>query len=733
MILSIWRYSHLVLAVSSFLFILLAALTGIVLAFEPIDHAALNYSEGQKDLPVTQLIDTLQSTYDEVLSVEIDEAGFVKASVLSMDGDSGDFYINPLSGKKVGEIEKQAEVFQFATSLHRSLFLKSTGRFFVGLASFLLFLISITGLILIIKRQQGIKAFFNRIIKDNFYSYYHIYLGRLLLLPIIIITLTGVYLSLQRFEILPNIVLSHDVDYAAITDDPQRPLAEFPALQNITLRDVRYIEFPFSPDVEDPYKISLTDKEILVNQVTGEIISEVPYPFVNMMSHYSTVLHTGRGSVLWSIVLAAACISILFFIYSGFKMTFMRRKGRIKNKFKAAQCEIVILVGSETGSTMSFAGLFYNELLNKGKKVLLTQMDKYQKFPKMEHLVIFTSTYGDGEPPANATKFMSQLQKNNQSQDFNYSVVGFGSLAYPSYCKFAFDVDDALKASSGAQELLGVYTINNKSWEAFDQWVDQWGERLGLALDVPRDNAVTKPRKKPKKFKVIAKTQAQDSADDTFLVTLQSEKSVKFKSGDLLAIYPEKDAHERLYSIGKNLKGELLLSVKRHEYGLCSNFLNDLSVGSTLNAVRVKNPEFHLKSSQKAIMIATGTGIAPFLGMFADNHKKKERILYWGARNEASFELYKAQIDTAVDQGQLSKFIPAYSRVGNDKIYVQHLIASDHLRFANALKDGVVLMICGSISMQKEVIAALQEICQTYELKPLSYYQNRDQVKMDCY
>ena len=199
MILSIWRYSHLALAVSSFLFILLASVTGIILAFEPIDHAALNYSGDQTQIPVTRLIDTLKSNYDEVLSVEIDEAGFVKASVLSMEGDSGDFYINPLTGKKVGEIEKQAEIFQFATSLHRSLFLKSTGRFFVGLASFLLFLISITGLILIIKRQQGIRAFFNRIIKDNFYSYYHIYLGRLSLIPIIIITLTGVYLSLQRF------------------------------------------------------------------------------------------------------------------------------------------------------------------------------------------------------------------------------------------------------------------------------------------------------------------------------------------------------------------------------------------------------------------------------------------------------------------------------------------------------------------------------------------------------
>mgnify|MGYP006408475257 FL=1 len=420
MILSIWRYSHLALAVSSFLFILLASVTGIILAFEPIDHAALNYSGDQTQIPVTQLIDTLKSSYDEVLSVEIDEAGFVKASVLSMEGDSGDFYINPLTGKKVGEIEKQAEIFQFATSLHRSLFLKSTGRFFVGLASFLLFLISITGLILIIKRQQGIRAFFNRIIKDNFYSYYHIYLGRLSLIPIIIITLTGVYLSLQRFEILPDIVLTHDVDYASITDSPQRNLAEFPALKNITIADVRYIEFPFSPDVEDPYKISLTDRELLVNQVTGEVISELSYPLVNMLSYYSTVLHTGRGSVIWAVILAAACFSILFFIYSGFKMTFMRRKGRIKNKFKAAQSEIVILVGSETGSTMSFASLFYKELLNKDIKVHLTQMDKYQQFPKMKQLVIFTSTYGDGDPPANATKFLNLLDKFKDVPQFNY-------------------------------------------------------------------------------------------------------------------------------------------------------------------------------------------------------------------------------------------------------------------------------------------------------------------------
>ena len=200
-----------------------------------------------------------------------------------------------------------------------------------------------------------------------------------------------------------------------------------------------------------------------------------------------------------------------------------------------------------------------------------------------------------------------------------------------------------------------------------------------------------------------------------------------------MAIYPQKDTHERLYSIGKNLDGEMLLSIKRHEFGLCSNYLNDIEVGASLNAVRIKNPEFHLKKNQKAILIATGTGIAPFLGMMTDNANKKERVLYWGAKNEASFALYENHISAALERGVLSKFFPVYSRLGKEKIYVQHVIASNHLAFSNALKNGTVLMICGSISMQKEVIAALQVICETYQLKSLSYYQQRGQIKMDCY
>nr|BFF40369.1 hypothetical protein BACY1_21740 [Tenacibaculum mesophilum] len=212
---SIWRYSHLTLAISSFLFLLVASFTGIILAFEPISKQLSDYSiSNTKEITLAQTISVLQKQYDEVISITIDENDFVSASVVTKEGKSDTFYVNPTTGEKLGDIEKKKPIFQFATSLHRSLFLKSTGRFIVGFISFLLCLIAITGLILITKRQGGFKKLFSKIVKENFEQYYHIIIGRYTLVPIIIITLTGVYLSLDRFSVLPIKKINHSYDFS---------------------------------------------------------------------------------------------------------------------------------------------------------------------------------------------------------------------------------------------------------------------------------------------------------------------------------------------------------------------------------------------------------------------------------------------------------------------------------------------------------------------------------------
>jgi sulfite reductase (NADPH) flavoprotein alpha-component len=205
MTISIWRYSHLTLAISAALFIVIASLTGIILAFEPISNKLKPYaSENLNTIYIAETISVLQEKYEEIITIEVDENDFVTASVIDKKGGNYTFYINPKTGEKVGDIIKKSAVFEFTTNLHRSLFLKSTGRFLVGFISLLLFLIAITGSILIAKRQGGFSKIFSKIIKEDFHQYYHVVFGRYFFIPILIITLSGVYLSLDKFSLLPK-------------------------------------------------------------------------------------------------------------------------------------------------------------------------------------------------------------------------------------------------------------------------------------------------------------------------------------------------------------------------------------------------------------------------------------------------------------------------------------------------------------------------------------------------
>lgn len=166
---------------------------------------------------------------------------------------------------------------------------------------------------------------------------------------------------------------------------------------------------------------------------------------------------------------------------------------------------------------------------------------------------------------------------------------------------------------------------------------------------------------------------------------------------------------------------------------MISNRLNDLKSTENLTAGIVKNKAFHLpKRSKQVIMIATGTGIGPFLGMMGNN-KRKDMHLYWGGRTKATFEPYSKSIEQAQDEDNLSTLNLAFSRETAEKTYVQHLLMQDAQFIAEALKNKAVFMICGSILMQEAVLHCLNKIGLTHNQKALCYYEQRKQLKMDCY
>ncbi|OUS02607.1 FAD-binding oxidoreductase [Flavobacteriales bacterium 33_180_T64] len=719
------------MAIISSVFIILASLTGSILAFEPITNTLTSQPiDTIENVTIAETIAHLESKYDEVLMIKRDENDCIITSVITYKGESETFYINPISGEKLGYIIEKAPIYKFATNLHRSLFLKSTGRFIIGLVSFFLFLITITGMLLIAKRQGGLKRFFSKIIKENFEQYYHVVIGRVLLIPILIIALTGVYLSLEKFSLLPNQEITHFIQEEEL-NIVKIPITEFDIFKAVKILDIESIEFPFSEDIEDYFYVKLKDKEIIINQYSGNVVSEKRYPLVQIMSHWSLILHTGRGNLLWSIVLLFACLGLLFFIYSGFTMTLKRSqtKGVIKNKFDKDESEFIILVGSETGTTYNFAVLFYNALISEEKRVHMIELNKYSTYNKAKHIVVFTATYGEGEAPVNAKKFEALLDSTIQNNNMTYAVVGFGSLLYPAYCKYAIVVDSLLQLHQKFIPKLPLYKINNQSFEAFSNWSKLWSNDLGFDIHIKMPT-LKSTQAHIETFEVKSSTKL--NCDNSFLLELKPQKKVKFKSGDLLSVKLKENEAARIYSIGKK-DGNILLSIKRHEQGLCSNYLNNLNKNDKIKASIQQNKSFRFPSNAKAVvMIANGTGIAPFLGMINENKKRKNIHLFWGGRTKASFDMYEEVIYKAFDLSYLKEIRIAYSQEQEHR-YVQNLVRQDTCFIAKHLKDEGVIMICGSIAMQNQVLETLHHISMSILNVPLSVFESKEQIKMDCY
>jgi sulfite reductase (NADPH) flavoprotein alpha-component len=731
MTISIWRFSHLTLAISSALFIIIASLTGIILAFEPISTKINPYNVTDiNSISIAETITALENEYEEIIAINVDENDFVSVSIITNDGKNESFYINPKTGKKVGNMIQKSPIFEFATNLHRSLFLKSTGRLIICIISLLLFLIAITGTILIAKRQGGFQKIFSKIVKEDFNQYYHIILSRYAFIPIVIITLTGVYLSLEKFSLLPKDNTIHEKTAQKASTIDIKPI-DFSIFKSTKLSAITELEFPFSSDVEDYFYLKSESKEVAIHQKNGQIISDKKLGLIALGSYYSIILHTGKGSIIWSIILLLSCFALLYFIFSGFHMTLKRRKSKttIHNKHTKDEAKFIVLVGSETGRTFNFANAFYTALLKIEEKVFITTLNEYTTYKKATKIIIFTATYGNGEAPINGNKFIENINKINQQKVLKFAVVGFGSKAYPKFCKFAILVHASLQIHKDFIPTIPIYKIDNESFDSFIAWVKEWSFNNQLVLNIHKED-IKKSSEKNIEFKVAKKTNL--NVDDTFLLHLKPTEKVKFVSGDLLSIKLKDENRNRIYSIAKIGKN-ILLSIRKHEFGICSTYLNNIDLKENLTAHIQNNKQFHFpKKATEIILISNGTGIAPFLGMIQKNKKQKVH-LFWGGKTNDSLKIYENFINIALEKKSLSSFYPVFSQEQQEKIYVQDILKNHTELVTSVLKKGNVIMICGSIAMQKGATAQLETIVKQNLKTYLNQFINSGQIKTDCY
>lgn len=732
MLVSVWRYAHLALALVSSVFLLLLSVTGVILAIDAVSEKIPSYRiENIDSLDLSQTIAGLRKVYPEIIEISVDHNQFVSIDAIDADGNTVKGYIDPQTGKYLGAQKNKTQFVQWITALHRSLFLKVTGRIIIGVASFLLFLITISGLILIIKRQQGVRHFFVKINRDFFAQYFHVVSGRLFLIPILILALTGTYLFMVRIELLKK--TNQTVEYPVKENDiTELAIADFQIFKTTKLNDVLKLEFPFMEgDPDEYYVLKLKDRELIVNQLNGAVHKEVKYPFTALTEQLSLDLHTGKTNMIWAIILGLASLNIVFFIYTGFVITFKRTRTKIKNKYKADNAEIIILVGTENGSTLFFANQIHKQLLADGKKSILLGLNQYQRFPNAKHLLLFTSTYGLGTAPSNAAQFEKKLLAHPQQQSINFSVLGFGSKAYPDFCAYAYTIDKLLSQQTWASRLIDLHTVNDKNVDELISWVHHWSGQTNIAL-ASAPAIYSSKAVGLKKFKVIARSIVSER-NSTFTLVLKPLGKMKVQSGDLLAIYPAQDQRERFYSIGCK-DGMIQLVVKLFPEGFGSGFLYQLKPDQVLEARVMANPSFHFPKLAPAVaLIANGTGIAPFLGMIAENQHKIPVKLYAGFRtNNEMTAQYLRFTDEQKKQGHLNDVQLAFSREQHGQ-YVMDLIRQDGAYFVELLEQKGCILLCGSLRMQQDVEATLNEMLLASTGKPISSYKENSQILTDCY
>ncbi|MCH4829039.1 PepSY domain-containing protein [Flavobacterium columnare] len=706
MTLSIWRLAHFALALIAFLFLILASVTGGILAIDTINKEIPSYKvDNFKEIKLAKVLTPLKKEFIEVTELTVSPSQYVIIKGLDIEANEVEAIINPNTGKIIGTPKKTTQWIKWVTSLHRSLFLHKTGRIILGINAFLLAVITSTGIALLLKRQNGFIGLIKKIKKDHWSSYLHVLLSRWMAIPILIMALTGAFLTLYSFKILEKDSLLNHKEIVSQKPLSQKKIEDFPIFKKVLLSDVQKLEFPFADEVEEHFTLNLKDRVILINQWNGNILNEVPISKWTRLENLSLDLHTGRGSILWSSVLLISVFSILVFIVSGFVISYKRLRHRQTNNYTLEEGELIILVGSENGSTMKFANAIHNQFLQQGIKSFVGSMNQYQTAPNAHTILFLTSTYGDGNAPANASRFEELIQKYKQLHTIKTAVVGFGSSQYPDFCGYAKQVETLLKKQSWNQKIIDLHTINDKSINDWLHWISNWNKTTTIQLSNLETTYLDKNKKKTL-FKVISKSQVEGNCSN-FILVLEPQKKIKVSSGDLLAIDLEDSQKERLYSIGK-LGDTIQLMIKLHPRGLGSNYLYQLEEGQTLKGTIVKNVKFNRPKNKKVVMIANGTGIAPFLGIIAESTSNQSLYLYAGFRAKSSFvQKIEAQIKEFKKEERLQEFKLALSREGNQS-YVTDLVNRDLDFIFQILEEEGILMICGSLAMQKDIEALLE-------------------------
>ncbi len=703
-----WKAIHRWLGLTMGALAVVLGITGAVLAFDPVQEA-WQAPAAPGDLSAATLVERVTRTVPSAEEIRHLPSGAIV--VFGFVGDQAQaHYVDPADGQVLGAWQPSA-LPRWVKNLHRSLLLGDAGRWGAAGIALAMALISISALVLLLRRMGGWRRLAARV-RGTLAQRIHVVTGRVVLAVLCLTSLTALFMSATTLGLVALDAGTEPDAVSVVSGKAALSGAQLPALHSLTVRDVRRLNFPDASDPEDTWKVATTQGEGWIDAYSGQMLAWQDATLAQQAYDWAVVLHTGEAAWPWAVVLGLVGASVLLFWWSGVVIWWQARRlaPRITANSALAQADVLIFVASEGGSTWGFAEALHAALVRGGHRVHTSALENFRTTAATRQVFVLAATYGDGQAPAHASHALERIGKLSASS-VPVTVLGFGDRQYPAFSAFAQAIDATLR-ERGWNALLPLERIHQQSAQQFARW----GEALAQALGEPLvlDYA---PRVPPTTALTLVARQDFPAREGEPAAILRfawpaGGRLAPFAAGDLLGIVPPGSAVPRFYSLASGTQdGFVELCVRLVPGGLCSTHLLGLQPGEAVQAFVRPNPGFALPRTRRPVLlIGAGTGVAPLAGFIRRNDRRRPMHLYFGGRDPARDFYFGAEIARWLDEGRLAHVQTAFSRVPDGGGYVQDALRRDAERLRALLAQGAVVRVCGSRAMAQGVGEALDEL-----------------------
>ena len=713
-----WRQIHRWLGLVAGVAALVLGITGAVLAVDPV-QTAWQAEWAPNTLPVAVLAERVQASVPGAEEIRHQPAGDIV--VYGFDaGQATASHVSPADGS-VLHAYQPSPLMRWFKNLHRSFMLGDGGRIAAAGVALSMLLLSVSGLVLMARRQGGWRNLFG-CVRGTLLQRIHAVAGQLAVLVLCVSSVTALYMSAATFGLItvdndlgPDVVSVVPADVAEPVD---LPVVQLPLLQQMPVGELVRLNLPDPADPEDTWQVTTAAGQGWIDRYSGETLLWQNATLVQRIHGWVMMLHTGDGLWPWALALGLAAASIPLFWFTGLLLWWQGRQRvpRIAANSAPTQADSLIFVASENGSTWGFAEALHAALVRAGHTVHSAPLEQFRVGAAARQVFVFAATYGDGQAPAHAARALERIAQQIPTTA-PVTVLGFGDRQFPAFCAYASAVDATLR-ERGWTTLLPLERIHQQSAQEFARWGQALAQTMGeeLTLDY-------RPRLPPTTALTLLSRQdhpggAGDPATILRFAWPAGRGLRRFAAGDLLAVLAPGSAVPRFYSLASAYAdGFVEICVRKMPGGLCSNHLHSLQPGDSVQAFVRANPAFALESSRRPVMlIGAGTGVAPLAGFIRSNTQHAPMHLYFGGRDPALDYYFGAEIEQWLADRRLASLHTTFSRVADGGGYVQDALRRDAERLRELFAAGAVVRVCGSRPMAQGVAKVLDDILQSAAL-----------------